>query len=113
MKAQREMKTRNKRAKREGQIDGTSGRLDRIEEKEERKKLLFTLHGSRRLRGLVPSTSRQEEDREDREKTKGKAEGRKNRTNRVSHGESKINRKETAIMLFRIRYKIDIKHSEA
>jgi len=104
------MKTRNERAKREGQIDGTSGRLDRIEEKEERKKLLFTLHGSRRLRGLVPSTSRQEEDRE---KTKGKAEGRKNRTNRVSHGESKINRKETVIMLFRIRYKIDIKHSEA
>lgn len=62
-----------------------------IEEKEGRGRLLFTLRRSRRLRGLVLSkrTKNCEEERIDEEN-----EGRKNRTNGVSHDESEINRKE-------------------
>lgn len=76
-----------------------------IEEKEERGRLLFTLRRSRRLRELVPSTKNYGEERTER-----RAEERRNRTNHASHGESEINRKETAI---RIQYRIDIKHNGA
>lgn len=81
---------------------GSSG----IEEKEERGRLLFTLRRSRRLTGLVPSTKNRGEERKTGKRRR--IQGKKNQTNRVSHGESEINRKEI-IMLIRIRYKIDIK----
>lgn len=73
---------------------GSSG----IEEKEGRGRLLFTLRRSHRLRGLVPSTKNCGEERTEKRR---RIEG-KNRTNRVSHGESEINRKETTIVLIRI-----------
>lgn len=86
------MRTRDERAKRERQIDRTSGRLE-LEEKEGRGRL-FTFRRSRRLRGFRPSQRRTAEKRR-----QGKDEERKNRTNRVSHGESEIKRKEIMLIL--------------
>lgn len=102
------MRTRDERAKRERQIDRTSGRLESgIEEKERRGRLLFTLRRSRRLRVRSLKKNCRKERTEKRQRT----QGRKNRTNRASHGESAINQKKTIVMLIRIYDKINIKHS--
>lgn len=93
------MRTRDERAKRERQIDRTSGRLESgIEEKERRGRLLFTLRRSRRLRVRSLKKNCRKERTEKRQRT----QGRKNRTNRASHGESAINQKKTIVMLIRI-----------
>lgn len=102
------MRTRDERAKRERQIDGTSGRLERNRrERGTREAAIYASQKSPTKRARPLDEELQRGQREDEEPKGGKIEL------AVSHGESEINRKETAIVLFRIRYKIDIKHSGA
>lgn len=88
------------RVKRERQIDRTSGRLERNRrERRTREAAIYASQKSptNRARPLKRRIAEKREQRKD-----GELKGEKNRTNRISHSESEINRKEITIMLIRI-----------
>lgn len=105
------MRTRDERAKRERQIDRTSGRLERNRrERRTREAAIYASQKSPTKRARPLQANEELRRREDREKTKKMKGGKIQLTAYHMTRAKSIGRN---FMLIRIRYKIDIKHTRA